>query len=490
MKALIYFFHALEGNIRPYRAALSEKGIESEIIPIAAIGYSSVYTEMARKDLAGYSSQIDGLLSSHVPDELDPRDDPSVALVLASWSAGYGYIREAIRHERDANRVDGIVLIDSWYGSLDRDKKVVRQPLETLERYAHRAKDEQGVTVLWDGYADVPTTYASTQQIAEALTDMVGGEGGGFRTGFFDTGKGSIRNHIAAMLEWGPGWLSGALEQLRARRDVLAIETSPGNTDPPESNTRPRPTIRMGARGSAVELWQEHLVGLGYDLGSWGADGIFGPATRAATIRYQISLGLDNDGIVGPRTWGSMDTERISQPTPTMPDLPEPEHQLMEQLYGVIEHEPVGDKNGSIEITNDWARESIVRITIPELRGIPGYHTDGAVLCHRLAAAPIAALWRAWAEDNLLEHVMTFDGLYNPRYVRGSKRALSEHAWGAAFDINARWNPYRFEPARAGSTGSVIPLVRAANQRGFWWRGHSQPLDAMHFCLVRPRLLE
>jgi len=31
----------------------------------------------------------------------------------------------------------------------------------------------------------------------------------------------------------------------------------------------------------------------------------------------------------------------------------------------------------------------------------------------------------------------------------------------------------------------VVPLVKVANSLGWWWRGHSQPADGMHFVLVR-----
>lgn len=36
------------------------------------------------------------------------------------------------------------------------------------------------------------------------------------------------------------------------------------------------------------------------------ADGIFGPKTKAAVVAYQVSAGLTADGIVGPKTWGAM----------------------------------------------------------------------------------------------------------------------------------------------------------------------------------------
>lgn len=67
-------------------------------------------------------------------------------------------------------------------------------------------------------------------------------------------------------------------------------------------------TIRSGSKGSDVKTWQEYLKSQGYDVGSSGADGIFGNATLNATKQYQKDKGLSADGIVGNNTWASMNT--------------------------------------------------------------------------------------------------------------------------------------------------------------------------------------
>lgn len=62
-----------------------------------------------------------------------------------------------------------------------------------------------------------------------------------------------------------------------------------------------RPTLEVGVKGDAVVAWQCILR---YDLGvNVAMDGVFGSKTRAYTKTWQSKRGLDNDGIVGLRSW-------------------------------------------------------------------------------------------------------------------------------------------------------------------------------------------
>jgi len=56
----------------------------------------------------------------------------------------------------------------------------------------------------------------------------------------------------------------------------------------------------IGSRGDDVVQVQQALNSKGYWCGT--ADGIFGPNTYSAVIRFQRETGLDIDGIVGPQT--------------------------------------------------------------------------------------------------------------------------------------------------------------------------------------------
>lgn len=63
------------------------------------------------------------------------------------------------------------------------------------------------------------------------------------------------------------------------------------------------PIMRQGARGNITKLLQEKLINLGYNLGQYGADGVFGAATYNAVVKFQKANGLTPDGIVGTNTW-------------------------------------------------------------------------------------------------------------------------------------------------------------------------------------------
>ena len=66
------------------------------------------------------------------------------------------------------------------------------------------------------------------------------------------------------------------------------------------------PELRKGSRGAAAKALQILLMGYGYDLGSFGADGDFGGKTDTALRAFQSAKGLVVDGICGPATWAKL----------------------------------------------------------------------------------------------------------------------------------------------------------------------------------------
>lgn len=62
--------------------------------------------------------------------------------------------------------------------------------------------------------------------------------------------------------------------------------------------------LSVGSRGSDVTRLQQALAKAGCD--PHGVDGIFGPKTYAAVLKYQKAHGLNRDGVVGPSTGRSL----------------------------------------------------------------------------------------------------------------------------------------------------------------------------------------
>jgi len=61
-----------------------------------------------------------------------------------------------------------------------------------------------------------------------------------------------------------------------------------------------QPNLYWGSRGEAVSQLQQTLNNLGYWCGK--VDGIFGPKTYQAVVKFQKDVGITVDGIVGPQT--------------------------------------------------------------------------------------------------------------------------------------------------------------------------------------------
>ena len=88
---------------------------------------------------------------------------------------------------------------------------------------------------------------------------------------------------------------------------------------------------KKGSSGPEVENLQNALISAGYDVGSTGADGVYGSKTEAAVKQYQKDNGLTVDGIAGKNTLGALySTPAASTPTapsapstPTAPTVPE-----------------------------------------------------------------------------------------------------------------------------------------------------------------------
>lgn len=78
------------------------------------------------------------------------------------------------------------------------------------------------------------------------------------------------------------------------KRYFMAIRWIPDDDSKDDSVTE----LRYGSEGENVKILQQNLIALGYDCGSYGADGDFGTATQSAVIAFQEANQLPATGIV------------------------------------------------------------------------------------------------------------------------------------------------------------------------------------------------
>ena len=239
--------------------------------------------------------------------------------------------------------------------------------------------------------------------------------------------------------------------------------------------------LKIGSTGDDVELWQHFLIG--QEFVSITADGIFGEMTLEATISFQKKYNLQPDGIVGNKTYGLamqlgysvIEDDDLSKFGPNWPPKPifSPlvTNDERANIYGKFEYKPNPLPNSpeNIKILGDWVKNNIISVNIPQLKSIAGI---SSISFNNQAATQLQNLWKEWEKQNLLPLVLTWSGSFVPRFIRGSKTILSNHAFGTAFDINYSWNKLGCIPALVGHKGSVRELVEIANNNGFYWGGH------------------
>ena len=252
--------------------------------------------------------------------------------------------------------------------------------------------------------------------------------------------------------------------------------------------------LRRGSRGMTVRSWETFLTGLGHYMGE--IDGTFDDRTHNATIAFQRQRGLHQDGVVGPRTWATaldlgypgIEDDSTEETGPNWPPRPSGLSNMnqaaRESMFCKFSYvfAPVPGNPEAIRITDSWASSNITTVVIPQLKGILGAPSSCKVPFNTKAAPQFVALWQAWEDAGLLGQVVSFAGTWVPRYIRGSRTTLSNHAWGTAFDINAEQNPLGAVPASVGRRGSTRKLVSLAAEHGFFWGGWfpNRP-DGMHF---------
>lgn len=276
------------------------------------------------------------------------------------------------------------------------------------------------------------------------------------------------------------------------------------------------PVLREGDEGPHVERLQHLLIAEGHPL---VADGDFGPKTDTVVRSYQLAENLTVDGVVGEVTWKVLEAASAArkgddaetwgwgskQPPevvgePQKPDFgPIVGNHGRQAIFGKFKFAPAptaGNPEG-IRFLDDWPDKNIVTIHVPQLAKIPGIEHEGRIVgagpksgnvsVHRLIVEQMKALWQSWEDAGLLDRVITWGGMWNPRFIRGSRSVLSNHAFATALDLNAPWNGLGRPGAKPGERGCLWELIPIAHDFG-WYNGYFfKRRDVMHFEVAEVR---
>lgn len=184
----------------------------------------------------------------------------------------------------------------------------------------------------------------------------------------------------------------------------------------------------------------------------------------------QQHLGLDADGIPGPRTAQAL-MEKL--------DIQQPEHSWPSQ-------EEVRSGKSVFGRAGDESNLTSFRLPyIMRLAWDTGT-TVSSMRCHKLVAEPLTRIFQATLDHYGMEKVRElgldlFGGCFNNRSIIGGK-ATSLHAWGIAVDMDPDRNGLNIPAPRAALSGlDYAAFWQFVEAEGAVSLGRARDYDWMHF---------
>jgi hypothetical protein len=140
---------------------------------------------------------------------------------------------------------------------------------------------------------------------------------------------------------------------------------------------------------------------------------------------------------------------------------------VTKEMFGEFSAYPQSADPAYLTVDPDWYDTHIVTRTVPIL---------GAVTCNRALFPMLIGALTDVQHAGLGSELHVYSGCYAARTVARSPTAPpSQHAYGAAIDINAPENPYGAQP-------TMDPrIVHIFQKWGFLWGGGFLTPDGMHF---------
>jgi hypothetical protein len=163
---LVVHFHGAPPSLEP----TFERSDIDAVLVILNLGIGSgKYDEAFR-----YAGSFDGLLmrTKLALHDMCPNAVPSInRIALSAWSAGYGAVFRILEHEKDASRVDAVLLADGLHANFEpggaSEHRIVIEQMAPFVTFADEAVAGKKLFAITHSSITVP--YASTTQTADFL---------------------------------------------------------------------------------------------------------------------------------------------------------------------------------------------------------------------------------------------------------------------------------------------------------------------------------
>jgi hypothetical protein len=252
-------------------------------------------------------------------------------------------------------------------------------------------------------------------------------------------------------------------------------------------------TLKRGNSGPEVESLQSFLNN--FVEPDILTDGSFGEGTESAVraaqaeaIRRGLKIGSAKpDGVVGPMTAGAfqqMGWQRF-EPSKVDPNFAKPNHYTALTtadkitkfgIPGTPSDPPV--PGGPIMASPEF-KARLVTVDMRDYMTLPDGFQSVLTLNARVKDQWVA-LFNDIESAGHSGDLISCGGSYVPRYVRGSTKTFSSHAFATAIDLNAPQNWLGATPAREGEPGYIGRVVALAKKyyiySGIWFTR----IDGMH----------
>ncbi len=223
---------------------------------------------------------------------------------------------------------------------------------------------------------------------------------------------------------------------------------------------------KPGDKGEHVKTLQNFLLGKGYKLPVYGADGDWSTSPKSETLLAVLAWQTDHyvDGLLDNHDWQEL---KLTQPPAAQvdrkdfPKVPASYSDIME-IYG----KPWDDVDA-------WWETWCGSVTLPA--PLKRLTRRGKIYVNKDIVPVLDSIFAEICDQGLQSHIKTYDGCFNVRKIRGSARQWSIHSWALAIDINAATNSLGAKPTMHAR------IVEIFVKHGFVWGGNFRRKDGMHY---------